>query len=66
LPTIHLQAEKALQELRNAVRAHNGFVLGAFSYADITMAVAANVIDPLGPSISKYALPYSGMHRTMR
>lgn len=48
-----MQAEKALQELREAVRANNGFVLGAFSYADITMAVAANVIDPLGPPISK-------------
>ena len=48
-----MQADKALQELREAVRANNGFVLGAFSYADITMAVAANVIDPLGPPISK-------------
>ena len=48
-----MQAEKALQELRGALKANNGYVLGEFSYADITMAVAANAIDPLGPPISK-------------
>ena len=48
-----MQAEKALQELREAVRANNGYVLGGFSYADITMAVAASAIDPLGPPMSK-------------
>ncbi len=48
-----MQAEKTLQELREAVKANNGYVLGTFSYADITMAVAANAIDPIGPPISK-------------
>ncbi|CAL5224600.1 g7311 [Coccomyxa viridis] len=51
------KAEKALQELREAVKANNGYVLGTFSYADITMAVAANAIDPIGPPISKAPAP---------
>ena len=37
------------------MEANNGYVLGALSYADITMAVAANAIEPLGPPISKCA-----------
>ncbi|CAL5224599.1 g7310 [Coccomyxa viridis] len=51
------KAEKALQDLRAAVEANNGYVLGALSYADITMAVAANAIEPLGPPISKAPAP---------
>lgn len=48
-----LQAKKVLEELREVLKTNNGYVLGAFSYADITMAVACNVIDPIGPPISK-------------
>ena len=55
IASILLQAEKALQELREAVRVNNGYVLGDFSYADVTMAVAANAIEPLGPPVSKCA-----------
>ena len=55
-----MQAGKALQELREALKANNGYVLGTFSYADVTMAVAANAIEPLGPPTSKCA-PNAGM-----
>ena len=62
-----MQAEKALQELREALEANDGYVLGTFSYADVTMAVAANAIEPLGPPISKCApfLPAAIVHTDM-
>lgn len=37
------------------MKSNNGYVLGDFSYADITMAIAANTINPIGPPISKWA-----------
>ena len=30
-------------------------MLGHFSYADVTMAVALQAVEPVGPPISKYA-----------
>lgn len=38
----------ALRSLRNALDRHGEFVLGEFSYADITMAVVIEAIDPIG------------------
>ena len=45
-----LQVKAALQDVRDAVKANNGYLLGHFSYADIAVAVAVlTSTDPLGP-----------------
>ncbi|KAK9903239.1 hypothetical protein WJX75_000529 [Coccomyxa subellipsoidea] len=42
-----------LRDLQKAIKANSGYVLGNFTYADITMAVAIQVIEPVGPPFSK-------------
>ncbi|BDA49991.1 hypothetical protein COCOBI_15-1190 [Coccomyxa sp. Obi] len=42
-----------LKSLRAAIKENNGYVLGSFTYADITMAVAVQVVAPVGPPFSK-------------
>lgn len=48
-----LQTKAGFLELRKALKANKGYVLGRFSYADITMAVALQAVEPVGPPISK-------------
>ena len=48
-----VQTKAGFLELRKALKANNDYVLGEFSYADITMAVALQAIEPVGPPISK-------------
>ena len=50
-----MQTKAGLLELRKALKANKGYVLGEFSYADVTMAVALQAVEPVGPPISKYA-----------
>ncbi|CAL5222097.1 g4406 [Coccomyxa viridis] len=40
-------------ELRKALKDNKGYILGHFSYADVTMAVALQAVEPVGPPISK-------------
>ena len=47
------QTKAGFLELRKTLKANNDYVLGEFSYADITMAVALQAIEPVGPPISK-------------
>lgn len=50
---VHIQAKAALDGVRDAVHANNGYLLGEFSYADITMAVSLlSSTEPLGPPYS--------------
>lgn len=49
-----MQTKAGLLELRKALKANKGYVLGEFSYADVTMAVALQAVEPVGPPISKY------------
>ncbi|CAL8465486.1 g5022 [Coccomyxa elongata] len=42
-----------LKSLRAAIEENNGYVLGSFTYADITMAVAVQVVAPVGPPFTK-------------
>ena len=48
-----VQTKAGFLELRKTLKANNDYVLGEFSYADITMAVALQAIEPVGPPISK-------------
>ncbi len=49
-----MQCRTILQELRTAIKGGGGYVVGGhFTYADITMAVAANAINPIGPPFVK-------------
>lgn len=50
-----LQTKAGFLELRKALKGNNGYILGCFSYADVTMAVALQAVEPVGPPISKYA-----------
>ncbi len=50
---LSLQTKAGFLELRKVLRANKGYVLGRFSYADITMAVALQAVEPVGPPISK-------------
>ena len=50
---LRCRQRRLFEELREAIIANNGYVVGTFSYADIVMTVAANTIDPVGPPISK-------------
>jgi len=49
-----LQTKASFLELRKAIKDNKGYILGHFSYADVTMAVALQAVEPVGPPISKY------------
>lgn len=48
-----LQTKAGFLELRKALKDNKGYILGHFSYADVTMAVALQAVEPVGPPISK-------------
>ena len=54
--TWHVQCKRCLTELSAAVQKGGGYVLGGrFTYADITMVAALNLLDFLGKSYTRSA-----------